>query len=420
MRHEAAATLLVDAIAAEAVTALDRAGVPSVLLKGPAVAAWLYQPSEVRTYSDVDLLVPPRSLGAAERVLAALGFRYVFDGVNVLERPSHARTWIRVDDPPIDLHIGLGEVPAPSEDVWAVLSDGATKLDVGTAPVLVPDTASLALIVALHALQHGPDEPRLIDELGRAVTSTGTDVWQEAADAAAKLNASGLLRAALGLVEAGPALADELDLPAAPVRAVILATASAGARTCALGLDRIGAAPSWREKAALLVRAVIPTPAYLRGTEGTSGTGLASSYGRRLARLRSVVEGFRAWRSAVRECGASRRLSDRIEVVAWSLAARVGIGTVGVKATLRLFDLIPLQRRGGERLAFTERDALFRLAGRCLGESIARSAYLRLRGSRHELVLGVRRSANGVQGHAWLEPFDTAPPEFEVIHRFGR
>jgi hypothetical protein len=234
------------------------------------------------------------------------------------------------------------------------------------------------------------------------------------------LDAGGLLRAALGLILGGQSLADDLGLPPAPVRAVIMATASSDTRACALGFDRVGASPSWRQKASLLARAVIPTSGYLRAVGGPADTTLASRYGRRLLRLTGVIGGYRAWRSAVRACGASRRVSDRVEVAVWSLIARAGIRVGGPTATLRVLDRIPLRRHGGEELAATDRDALFRLAGRCLGESTARSQYLRVRGRRHRLVLGVASSPLGLRSHAWLEPMDAPPPGFEVIHSFDR
>src|SRR5436309_12240895 len=134
----AAATLAVDGVTAEAVGALDEAGIPSLLLKGPAVAAWLYPPAEVRRYTDVDLLVPAGCLAAAEEVLAGRGFRYVFEGDDAVEAPAHARTWLRGDDPAVDLHTGLRRLPAAPDDVWEVLSEGAGTLAVASASVRVP------------------------------------------------------------------------------------------------------------------------------------------------------------------------------------------------------------------------------------------------------------------------------------------
>jgi len=164
---------------------------------------------------------------------------------------------------------------------------------------------------------------------------------------------------------------------------------------------------------------VVPTPSYLQAA-GADRAGLVAGYRRRWVRLRGARRGYLTWRSAVRGCGASRRPTDRVEVVAWALGARVSVAIVGPTRALRLLDRVPLRRSGGEHLAATDRDALFRLAGRCLGEAVARSQYLRVRGRPHELVLGVAGSAGDLRAHAWLEPLDAAPAGFEALHRFSR
>lgn len=416
----AAAVLVVDVVAAEVVTALDAAGIPSLLLKGPAVAAWLYGPSEVRPYVDIDLLVPVDRRADAEGVLDRLGFRYLFEGVRPVEEKLHARTWVRGDEPTVDLHTTLNVLPTEAPHAFAVLGADARTLVVSGVVVAVPRPACMALIVALHALQRGPGEQQLLDELARAIRIGGIDLWKEAAGVASELRAGGLLRAALGLVPTGAALADEIGLPPVPVRAAILATASADARACALAFDRIGTSSSWRHKGSLLMRLVIPTPSYLRATRAGGDAGLVAGYRRRWTRLKSARDGYLIWRSAIRDCGASRRIADRVEIVAWSLGTRVLVGAVGTVRTLGLLDRVRLQRSTGERLAQTDHDALFRLAGRCLGQSIARSQYLRVRGRPHWLILGVDTSTGDFQAHAWLEPLDPAPAEFEVLHRFSR
>ena len=71
----AARTLGVDALAAETIEALRAAGVRSILLKGPALAGWLYGDGALREYGDCDLLVDPADTDRAAVVLRELGFR---------------------------------------------------------------------------------------------------------------------------------------------------------------------------------------------------------------------------------------------------------------------------------------------------------------------------------------------------------
>jgi hypothetical protein len=67
---------LVDVVTAEVVGALRGEGVPSILLKGPAISAWLYgeETAAPRTYDDLDLLVPPQAAERSHRLLEGLGF----------------------------------------------------------------------------------------------------------------------------------------------------------------------------------------------------------------------------------------------------------------------------------------------------------------------------------------------------------
>src|ERR687893_43534 len=67
--------LAVDAVSAEVLDALRAAHVPTILLKGPSVAEWLYHQGPGRSYLDTDVLVAPPALADAERVLAELGFQ---------------------------------------------------------------------------------------------------------------------------------------------------------------------------------------------------------------------------------------------------------------------------------------------------------------------------------------------------------
>src|SRR5438045_2780697 len=67
-------TLRLRAVAADVVGVLRAAGIDSIMLKGPVIAAWLYA-GEVRPWSDVDILVSPAQFDRAMSVLGSVGFR---------------------------------------------------------------------------------------------------------------------------------------------------------------------------------------------------------------------------------------------------------------------------------------------------------------------------------------------------------
>src|SRR4051794_30086422 len=119
----AAHTFRLDVKGAEVRQALRAAGIRTVLLKGRSLARLLYADDGSRTYDDVDLLMEPSAVGAAEGVLRDLGFRLLEDdspsgqtdpvlgGMLGAVGALHGRTWIRdADEFPVDIHDSLPQV----------------------------------------------------------------------------------------------------------------------------------------------------------------------------------------------------------------------------------------------------------------------------------------------------------------------
>ncbi len=73
LRAAAVRTLAVDDQTARVIAALEARGVPTLLLKGPAMARHLYTGDGERFYGDTDLLVAPPSLADARQTLRELG-----------------------------------------------------------------------------------------------------------------------------------------------------------------------------------------------------------------------------------------------------------------------------------------------------------------------------------------------------------
>src|SRR5215218_9379251 len=96
-----AANLAVDVVTAEVFEALRGEGVASMLLKGPAISAWLYgeETEAPRTYDDLDLLIPPDSAEHSHRVLARLGFVNRFAEFAPGESVEHSSEWWRPGSP---------------------------------------------------------------------------------------------------------------------------------------------------------------------------------------------------------------------------------------------------------------------------------------------------------------------------------
>jgi hypothetical protein len=215
----ASKTKALDSAAAEALDAFDAVPIRALLLKGVALARLLYDEEHRRGYSDVDILVGPEDVGAARRVLVELGYMNMtaHRGVDDVAGAVHADTWIRRDEEIgpllVDLHFRVPGVQAPAEIAWDVLNSHTETIDVSGREAVVLAREGLALHVALHAAQHGPDHPRPLSDLEYAVDRWPASVWQQAAELARELDAGPAFAAGLRLVPDGARVADDLGLP---------------------------------------------------------------------------------------------------------------------------------------------------------------------------------------------------------------
>jgi len=278
----AARSLLVDRWTAEVIGALQAAGLRPVLLKGPAIARWLYADDPTaRPYVDVDVLVGPTEIEGARSVLSRLGF------VNATEQvaddiETHADEWGRArDGAAVDLHRTLHGCEELSDaDVWAAVTAAPERLDVAGVVVEVPGAAFRTLHVVLHVrTTDGPGRQRWSD-LSRAVEQVDRMVWEEAAQLARALGVDGEMGTTLRMIN--PALADDLELVApAPARLFLRHEG-----TEALSLARLGQLKGVSVKARYIRQKLLPPPAFLReriSLANSGRLGLLCAYPLRLA-----------------------------------------------------------------------------------------------------------------------------------------
>jgi hypothetical protein len=300
----AARSLHLDAVAAEAVEGLRAAGVDSILLRGPAIACWLYDDETTRSYVDVDLLVAYPDLARAETALAGLDFvNLTVEGVLAHDRPAHAHTWARRrDGAAVDLHYTLLGARLEPESVWEVLARETETISVAGTTVAVLNEPARAVVVALHAAQHGVGVGQSLDDLARALELLPHRVWEAAATLAGRLDATPALAAGLTLVRPGDEEARRLDLPLD--RSTETALRASTSPPTALGYDWLARTPGLRAKAGLVARKIAPDPSFMRAWSPLARrgrSGLAAAYVWRVAWLaRHAGPGFIAWRRARR------------------------------------------------------------------------------------------------------------------------
>lgn len=302
--HAVATGLRIDSATAEVLRAFAAEGVRCRLLKGPAIAQWLYEPGEPRYYIDSDLLVAPADLKRAEVVLERLGFVKRFDDSRMPEWwREHASEWLRPSDGvPLDVHRSLHGVGVGDDEAWSILSASPANVPVAglDAPVLA--ASARALHVALHAAQHGEAQGRPLADLERAISRLDEGLWSAAARLAERLEATEALSAGLGLTAPGKELARRLGLPAPSSTAVMLH--AAGPPAVALGIEQLVRARGVRARVSIIRHKVFPPPEFIRhwqpvGTD--SRAGLARAYARRpFWLLRHTPRALRTWLAARR------------------------------------------------------------------------------------------------------------------------
>jgi hypothetical protein len=135
---------------------LRNAGVTVVLIKGAALARFVYADRGSRPFHDLDLLIPPHHCNVAHRALREAGYATASaDNDRVLHTPGERvywdPTWRRV---PIDLHWRLDTAPLYlGLDCTPMLRRARVEV-VGAEPVQVLSPADWIVALAAHFVKH--------------------------------------------------------------------------------------------------------------------------------------------------------------------------------------------------------------------------------------------------------------------------
>lgn len=296
-----ARSLAADDLAATLSGALAAVGAPPILLKGPALAEWLYAPGELRPYGDVDLIVDPARRAAADAVLEAAGFV-------ATREERHATSWRRGIDA-IDLHHTLWGAFARPSRVWSELAAIVVPIVVAGAELRALDVHGRALVAALHYRHHrsdGLDLGKPGEDLSRALARAGPDAWRAADALARRCEAELAFAVALRDHPEGGAVADALGLP--DERFLAVAFPGLRGEPVVTGLARLKARPTTRSRITFLVSELFPPPRELRpdGPRSGSAAQIVGAYFTRIGRMVArVPRGIAAMRAMRRRNGGT-------------------------------------------------------------------------------------------------------------------
>jgi hypothetical protein len=276
---------------------LSAAGIPAILLKGPAIARWLYE-DELRLSCDVDLLVSPAQFGAAKTALSACGYEARLPGSPACEVGPNSEELLGANGICIDLHHRLIGVPDPPQRCWQVLCHHTVPFDLaGGAQVDVLDLAARTMHLALHAAQDGPVDRKAMADLQRGLAKVPIQDWEDAAHVAQELGALDAFAAGLQLVDGGRRLLERLELAGHDSVELVLRTTSAPQES--LFFVRLGETASPSRKASLIARKLWPTATFMRSNYPTARGGPLGLLASRLSRMVTLIPrgapAFLAW-----------------------------------------------------------------------------------------------------------------------------
>jgi hypothetical protein len=428
--HAAMRTLRIDAATAEVVGVLRDAGVPSILLKGPSIARWIYDGGG-RPYGDCDLLVRRSDLDASERILRTLGFErgglYSIPG----DWPRHAVVYRR-GDVMVDLHQTLLGVTADADRFWEALAPHREQMRIAGAHVDVLDPAGRAFVLALHSAKDGARDEKPIRDVQRALEILPLELWRAAAAIAAKVGAGEAFAAGLRRCPTGREVAALLGLSSHVSRHVALREEAPAALS--VGVDWLLRSKGSRHKVVLVARKIVPPPAFLRDWSPLArrgSWGLALTYLWRpiwlMWRAPAAVWAVVRASSRARGSGDGEPISARLSVWAkiglcgriwWTFVTVIGVerrhplpqavARLGIASPRARTRVEP--RRLGRIVGKVLRIGPWR--PRCLFSSLVLYRLLREQGDTAELLIGMPLDLRSKDAHAWVEVgrIDVGPP----------
>jgi hypothetical protein len=249
---------------------LGAAGIPWLVIKGPAIAALLYPRPELRTFEDVDVVVPQEAFGDVIRTLQTAGLEVVDRNWELIRRERRGQLHVRLPNGSVaDVHWHLLNRDHVRDgfriDMGAVFGR-ARSLTVDGLELRTAGEVDTLVHLGLHAALSGGD--KLIWLKDAELAATAGPPWVEVVDVARSWGAG----CAIGTILARAVRALDAPVPPGVIGELL---------------------PRWRRRMGRAIDARWPTeladgsvtPAVLWAqTQRDGGRGWAGALARRIAR----------------------------------------------------------------------------------------------------------------------------------------
>jgi len=191
--------------AAEAVGALEAAGIETMAIKGVSLALLSYGDAGARPMDDADVLVPIARTHEAIEVLGAAGWRAGHDDPLAWTQIHHSLGFARPGGGNVDLHWFALWQPARDDELWRA----AVPMDLAGIATRAPCPADQLLLACVHGTPWSPLPPfRWIADAVVTARAAGDGLdWDRVGEEAERRELTVATGAALAY------LRDEFDLP---------------------------------------------------------------------------------------------------------------------------------------------------------------------------------------------------------------
>jgi hypothetical protein len=215
-RESRAFALTRSLILADLVRKFDTAGIPVLVIKGPAISLLAYGDVSLRSYHDIDLLTTPDALTRARDLLLSIGYSREYDATAeaALISGDHALEFVGAGSR-VELHTALVERYLKFQLETSRMWDEAIPLHIAGTTFRTLDPARTLVFLCAHGAKHGWICVRWLCDVAQLADRLTSEQMRQVVYHAQRSHATGIVAFGLQLAakvfgKSGVTLPDEI------------------------------------------------------------------------------------------------------------------------------------------------------------------------------------------------------------------